>query len=204
MKSTVLLAGAVFVLASASAAFASTTYDFTTLPVGAVASNTYAGVVITEQNPGGTDITDTQANIGIIVGLTNSEYGYTQDVNDNYPYYPTEQQIVFDFTSPVSGVSFTFDNWGSNGRSTYTAYNGATVVSSANIGSDNGVLEVVAGSGITSLVIDNQGNDWVYGVSNLTFNAVPEPATWAMFLVGFGTLGFMMRGSRQKAAAVTA
>lgn len=33
---------------------------------------------------------------------------------------------------------------------------------------------------------------------------VPEPATWAMFLVGFGMLGFAMRGSRRKDAVVAA
>ena len=31
--------------------------------------------------------------------------------------------------------------------------------------------------------------------------AVPEPATWAMFLVGFGGIGFMLRGRRKGAAA---
>jgi hypothetical protein len=29
-------------------------------------------------------------------------------------------------------------------------------------------------------------------------SAVPEPATWAMMLIGFGAVGFMMRGSRNK------
>jgi hypothetical protein len=33
---------------------------------------------------------------------------------------------------------------------------------------------------------------------------VPEPATWAMFLVGFGGIGFMLRNSRRKGAAATA
>ena len=33
--------------------------------------------------------------------------------------------------------------------------------------------------------------------------AVPEPATWAMFLVGFGGIGFMLRNARRKGAAVT-
>ena len=31
--------------------------------------------------------------------------------------------------------------------------------------------------------------------------AVPEPATWAMFLVGFGGIGFVMRNSRRSRAA---
>ena len=34
--------------------------------------------------------------------------------------------------------------------------------------------------------------------------AVPEPATWAMFIIGFGSVGFMMRGSRRKRAATSA
>lgn len=38
----------------------------------------------------------------------------------------------------------------------------------------------------------------------LFVSTVPEPATWAMFLVGFGALGFMMRGSRRKDAVAVA
>lgn len=35
--------------------------------------------------------------------------------------------------------------------------------------------------------------------------AVPEPATWAMFLLGFGAIGFTLRGARRaKAVAATA
>jgi PEP-CTERM motif len=33
---------------------------------------------------------------------------------------------------------------------------------------------------------------------------VPEPATWAMLLAGFGAIGFMLRSSRRKGAAATA
>jgi hypothetical protein len=39
---------------------------------------------------------------------------------------------------------------------------------------------------------------------DVTGSAVPEPATWAMFLVGFGAVGFMLRGSHRKSAVVTA
>jgi hypothetical protein len=38
-------------------------------------------------------------------------------------------------------------------------------------------------------------------LSSLTAGPIPEPATWAMFLVGFGGVGFMMRGARRKDAA---
>jgi hypothetical protein len=32
--------------------------------------------------------------------------------------------------------------------------------------------------------------------------AIPEPATWTMFLVGFGAVGFILHGSRRKQSAV--
>lgn len=35
-------------------------------------------------------------------------------------------------------------------------------------------------------------------------DAAPEPATWAMFLIGFAGIGFMMRGARRKDALTTA
>ncbi len=47
--------------------------------------------------------------------------------------------------------------------------------------------------------------------ANLAFNvvgaftsAVPEPATWAMFIFGFGGIGTMLRASRRRAAVPTA
>ena len=52
-------------------------------------------------------------------------------------------------------------------------------------------------------IIANANNN--FGGSSGTFNltAVPEPATWAMMLVGFGGLGVAMR-SRRKMATATA
>jgi len=34
--------------------------------------------------------------------------------------------------------------------------------------------------------------------------AVPEPATWAAMLVGFGAIGASMRGARRRRTAATA
>jgi hypothetical protein len=39
-------------------------------------------------------------------------------------------------------------------------------------------------------------------LDNVSVTAVPEPATWAMFLPSFGAIGLTLRG-RRKASAVT-
>ena len=47
------------------------------------------------------------------------------------------------------------------------------------------------------------GNE-ITNVSLTAVNGVPEPTTWALFLVGFGVIGFMLRHARRKGAATTA
>jgi hypothetical protein len=42
------------------------------------------------------------------------------------------------------------------------------------------------------------------GAGAIELGAVPEPATWAMMLAGFGGLGVMMRRARRKLATATA
>ncbi len=42
-----------------------------------------------------------------------------------------------------------------------------------------------------------------FEIDNLAIAGVPEPATWAMMLLGFGFVGFMMRSNRQKTGLAT-
>jgi PEP-CTERM motif len=76
----------------------------------------------------------------------------------------------------------------------------------------NGPFTIDAPTGAVALQLglnddifgDNSGALSI-GVTGSTVAAVPEPASWAMMLVGFGGLGVAMRSSRRaKAAAATA
>lgn len=49
-------------------------------------------------------------------------------------------------------------------------------------------------SALTSLRFSSSGN--AFETDNFSINAVPEPATWALMLVGFGAIGFGMRRRR--------
>ena len=48
---------------------------------------------------------------------------------------------------------------------------------------------------------DSRSVAW-YEVANVTYNAVPEPASWALFVAGFGLVGAVAR--RRTRAAVAA
>lgn len=71
------------------------------------------------------------------------------------------------------------------------------------------------GSGTWTLGIQARGGGWQglsdegWGLDNLTIygdvvrdGAVPEPATWAMMILGFGAIGGIMRGSNRRRAAL--
>ena len=41
------------------------------------------------------------------------------------------------------------------------------------------------------------GSRWSTWIANIRAGAVPEPATWAMMIAGFGMVGFAMRRSQK-------
>ena len=63
-------------------------------------------------------------------------------------------------------------------------------------GKTDDITKVLFQSDGRAFEFDNFAASWI--------SVVPEPATWAMMILGFGFIGFMMRGSRQKASTISA
>ncbi len=52
---------------------------------------------------------------------------------------------------------------------------------------------------VTQVIFSSSGNS--FELDNIAVSAVPEPATWAMMIAGFGMLGAALRGRRTAAVA---
>jgi len=77
--------------------------------------------------------------------------------NSTNPDYPTANILDFSFSTPVSGVSFYFDNYSNNGTSYYAAFNSTgTLIKTGNVSSDQGLGDIVlTASGIKDLQFNN-------------------------------------------------
>ena len=117
---------------------------------------------------------------------------------------------TLNFTTAVDYLSFL---WGSpdtyNALTVVTnfgtyAFNTANLGFAVSNGSQNFSQYVqFAGSDgeqITSVSFDNSPKTNAFETANFSVAAVPEPATWAMMLIGFGAVGYSMR--RRKSAKI--
>lgn len=180
---------------AASPAYAATTIDFSTFAPGTTISNQIPGVSLTLSGAGQSGSPTVNVPFDDATALINSN-------NENASnFYPSGTTITFSFAQLVSGLSFTFNNYGTNATSNYAAFGtSGTLISSGFLGDvENFDLVSVAGSGISRLLVSNDGSsNWTYGIGELTYTAdaagaVPEPATWGMMILGFGVIGGAMR-----------
>ncbi|MFS0737355.1 PEPxxWA-CTERM sorting domain-containing protein [Sphingomonas sp. 1P06PA] len=112
-----------------------------------------------------------------------------------------DASFAIDFTAAASAVSLDFAGVTTPSSTQIFAYNGSTLIGSV-AGSTGGQFTLsFAAPSITRLVV-TPGDffDWV-GVDNLNFTlaagpAVPEPASWALMIGGFGLIGGAMRRQR--------
>jgi hypothetical protein len=116
---------------------------------------------------------------------------FTLDGNAVASFDPTHNDFVF-IDSPPDG---------SNHLTSYTNYF-YIIQPWANGGPGSTSIATQYRSFPTNTLVENYNGDYI--AANWSLTAVPEPATWAMMLIGFGAVGFMLRGSRQKSLASTA
>lgn len=122
-------------------------------------------------------------------------------------------ELYFTFSTAIEGFGFF---WGaSDNQWTLTAYNAAdAVVESFDLPithqSNAGDFVGIFGTGITHATLKGPSSDYVF-VDNVTFGetyvgpgggggAVPEPAAWALMILGFGAVGVTLRQRRLVAA----
>jgi hypothetical protein len=86
-----------------------------------------------------------------------------------------------------------YNNSGPGGPISFNNLNGAITAVGTSYSGTRGVFATIPDVGLTR-----------YGAGSFKATAVPEPATWAMFLIGFGAVGYSMRSRKVGYKAVQA
>jgi hypothetical protein len=129
---------------------------------------------------------DTTTNLA---GSTSPWYEFSNNQTGNY---------IFDLTSSSAGASITLEQLLSGGGSSIIE----TVTGTGRfLELDTGTLAADTTYRFMYTFNTPSGGGTVSGNSSFYLATVPEPATWAMMLLGFGGIGFAMRRRRRPALA---
>jgi hypothetical protein len=205
MKAMTIFAMTGAALLATAAQATTTSVDFRTYAIGTSITTQIPGVTFSLE--GASDGGAPQ--IAYYTGWSAATGGLSNSTNAGE--YPTANRLVATFSHTVSDVKFLFDNEGYNGGNYFAALDsmGNTLATGALDVFDpsNGqAFDLTGTSGIKKIFWDNGtggGYSWTQSLVTLSFNsAVPEPASWALMVSGFGLVGATMR--RRSRGAVTA
>lgn len=215
LKSTTSTRGLLWCMAATAgllgvaAPVSANTINFDNLASGTAVTNQYTAQGITFSSAGGKQI------------LVTAQPEY-QSTTPNFVCTGTTSidctgTVDFSFTTPVDNLKFdALGNQNAIGTSFAQAdiyQNGFLTVSNLKLLVSQGNLlpdhqNLSAYTNITELMIYNNTDPAGTGYDTISFTpsvtaSVPEPATWAMMLTGFGGLGAMLRSGRRSADAAS-
>lgn len=124
--------------------------------------------------------------INLAAGLYSLTFQYTGNQLDGNP-TPSDIRPVSSFNVTFNGVTSTITPLSNSGAvfQTFTS-----------------TYEVLTGGPVTLAFAQNAGGDQFRGsiIDSISIAAVPEPATWALMLLGFGVVGSAIRRRRRQGA----
>ena len=132
-------------------------------------------------------------------------------LNDSSDAYGSVDTMTFAFSSPVSAVGSVLNWVPSNAPVTIAAYDASNNLLDSLVLSVGGAISVSPNSfygfqeGSANISRFTLTDGYVAAIGGLTVSSlsagVPEPAMWAMMLVGFGAVGLTLRGKKTGLAA---
>lgn len=142
-----------------------------------------AGLALPSSSQAATIIDSYVVNPGAVVGFLDT-FSFTPPTAGRLTVTVTSNQ-----TGPFTNVNFATNGVKLNGVNLNVISTGATELQKL-------FLSLVTPP--TAQVLTVKGSSQANGAYNVTYSfAVPEPATWALMILGFGAVGFAMRRRRQ-------
>jgi hypothetical protein len=198
MRVTTIVLMAVASLTMASTALA-TTIDFDSISSGASVDSYYAGGMDSAGEVG--------PNYGVTFTpgdwITLSGFGETSQPNLAFS---ASGLGVIDFASGTPSISFTYGGFTDSTLNVYSGLDGTGTLLASDLLPANDPnafsFESLPFTGTAMSVVLSAGSGQ-FGLDDLTFGAVPEPASWAMMVLGFALAGAAVR-KRAVVGVVTA
>jgi hypothetical protein len=204
-------------VAAAGIAATSPAYAATQLCAGGGCQPNPDSNVLFVDNSVGTTIEATLNNNPALVTFTSTEELGTQ-ANGQATLFATDGTLnsdvtIFSTTNLISALELNLDAL-TEGTATFTFFGGSndllgTTTQTLGVGENGSNFFNTFGGDFQSVTISLGGGATLADINQVRITAgvaaaVPEPATWAMFLMGFGAVGYSMRSRKAGYRAVQA